>query len=219
MTVQQLVNLALRKINVIASGESPSSDESADALVVLNQLVDSWTAQQVPLYSITAQTKTLTGAASYALATRIARIKSAATLTAAGLNFPIDVVDAGRWAAIPDKTRTGLYIESLYYDHVLATGTVYVTPKPSAGTLEVWSYTPLAAFGALGDTVTLPVGYERALSAALAADLAPEYGRSISPELQATAAEAIGAIAKLNAANLGPDAAAAPVPQAPQQAA
>jgi len=196
---------------VIASGESPSSDESNDALVVLNQLIDSWTAQQVPLYSIIKQTKTLDGSASYALTTRDARIKSAATLTAAGLDFPAEIVDANKWAAIVDKTRVGLYVESLYYDHVLSSGTVHVSPKPAAGTLEVWSYAPLAAFAALSDTVTFPVGYERALSAALAFDLAPEYGRSVSPELQATAQDAMGAIAKLNAANLGPDAAAAPM--------
>lgn len=42
MTVQQLINQSFLQLNIIASGASPSSDESDDALTALNLLIESW---------------------------------------------------------------------------------------------------------------------------------------------------------------------------------
>jgi hypothetical protein len=202
-TVLDLLKAAGRKIGVIASGQGFSTEEQADAFTCLNQLVDSWSAAGVPIYQITKTTVTLNGAASYALPDRPTKIQAAAVLTAAGLNKAPEIVTAAGWAGIPDKTRTGLLAEALYCDYNFPTANVFLSPKPGAGTLELYSYFPIDQFGAVGDTVTLPPGYERSLIAALAVDLAAEFGRDVPPSLLQTANEAMGAIAKLNAEALG----------------
>ncbi len=42
MTAQELINGALRLIGVIAAGETPSADESADALAAFNAMIQNW---------------------------------------------------------------------------------------------------------------------------------------------------------------------------------
>lgn len=217
MTVQDLINKALQLIGVIAAGETPATEESNDAFDALNNLVASWNAQQIPLYSVGVQTVTLTGAASYPLTTRPARIKSAEVVAASGASKPCGLADVLGWTAIDDKTRTGIWAETLYCDYGFPTANVFLSPRPAAGTLELYAYVKLAQFTSLTQTIALPDGYERALRYALAVELAPEYGRAASQELIASAGEAKSAIAQLNAITLGearPGAAATAQPAA-----
>lgn len=203
MLVSDLINKALQLIGVIAAGETPASEESDDALAILNNIVASWNAQQIPLFAIAKQTVTLTGAASYTLATRILRVKAAQVVATAGVSQPVTPIDSIGWNGIADKTRTGVFAEALFCDYAYPTANVYLTPKPSSGTLELWAYTPLAQFTGLSQVIDLPAGFERALRYALAIDLAPEYGRQVTPEIAGIAQESKGALTALNAAALG----------------
>jgi hypothetical protein len=203
MTYQGLINSAYHKLGVISSGQTASTEENSDALATLKQLIDSWSAQGVPIYEITRTTVTLDGSANYTLPARPTKIRAASVVTAAGLQMPARVIPVEEWAGVPDKTRTGLFAEVLYFDGGLATPKVYLTPKPSAGSLELQSYFPLDSDIAAGDTVVLPPGYERSLIAALAVDIAGEFGRTVPPEVAAVATEAMSAIAKLNQDAIG----------------
>ena len=217
MTVQDLIDRTLRLIGVIASGESPTTTERNDAFAALNAMLLSWNAEQVTLFSVTLQTVTLTGAASYPLATRPRRIKSAAVTATGGGSRPPLLVDAVGWSSVQDKTRTGLWAEALYCDYAFPTANVYLSPKPAGGTLEIYSYTPLTAFSNLSSSITLPDGYERALTYALAVEIAPEYGRTLPQEVVAVAGQSKQAITALNALVLGeaqPGAAASAQPAA-----
>ena len=209
MTTEDLIHAAARTATIIASGEELSTEEKDDALIALNMLVASWSALQIPLYELKKQTVTMTGAASYALSTRPIRIKSASVITSAGTTQPTKVATADEWHAIGDKTRTGAYAEALFCDFGYPTATAYLSPKPGAGSLELWQYEALTAFAALDTAISLPPGYERALTFALAIDLAPQFGRPIDPTVQAVANEATAAIARANEAALGGGAPAA----------
>lgn len=203
MTVGDLINKSLQLIGVIAAGETPATEESNDALDVLNNIVASWNAQQIPLFSVSLQTVTLTGAATYTLATRPRRIKTAQVVATNGATQAPALVDSVGWASIPDKTRTGLFAESLYCDYAFPSATISLSPKPAGGTLEIYAYTPLTAFTGLTQTISLPDGYERALRYALAIDLAPEYGRPVDQAVAGIANESRNAIVQLNAIVLG----------------
>lgn len=214
MTVQDLVSKALQLIGVIASGETPSVSESSDAFDALNLIIANWNAQQLPLYAVQLQTITLTGAASYPLATRPVRIKSAGVLAINGTERSPTMIDAATWAAVADKTRTGIFAEVMYCDYGFPTATVYLSPRPSGGQLEIYILKPLTQFASLSETINLPPGYERALRYTLAIEIAPEYGRVVGPEILGPGAEARNAITGLNAAMLGEAVPAAAAPAA-----
>jgi hypothetical protein len=321
MTVQELVNYALQDIGVLDPGETPSATESNHAFALLNDLLSNWSAQAAPIYEITRDTITLTGAASYAVSTRPVKIKSAAILQGANMTYPAEVLDAAGWAAIPDKlaiaphpryayyedgypngrlhlapvpatggtvvlyaqktmgagglfdNREGfaltgassytvgfsgnfvterpakltsvevqavtaatkglkivdasdwaafsdkgtqsLIADVLYYDGSFSAPTVYVAPKPAAGTLELYVYRALTALGSLGATISLPPGYGRAMRATLALELANGYGSPITTALQSNADDARASIFGLNQAVLGSP--GAPPIEAPKQ--
>ena len=58
-TALDLVRGALKEINALALSESPNSSDAADALVVLNNVVDEWAARKVYIYDQAVPTFTL----------------------------------------------------------------------------------------------------------------------------------------------------------------
>lgn len=204
-TVQQFINSTLRLIGVIDSGETPSSTESDDALQALNQLLASWSSGAAPVYQLTRSTVALTGLSQYALTTRPVKIRSMTVIAAGGERQDVQPATAEQWGAIPDQTRAGRFATLYLNDNAFPLPTVRLWPIPATGgTLEIWALMPLVQFVSLGEMITLPPGYEQALRFAFASVLAPEYGATLSPEIAQNAAEAKGAIARLNAAILGP---------------
>src|SRR5438477_10734207 len=53
MTGLDLLMRAMRTLGKLESGEVPSSDEAADGLVSLNDLLDSWNAERLMVFTIT----------------------------------------------------------------------------------------------------------------------------------------------------------------------
>lgn len=223
MTVQELINAAMRSIGELASGETPTTEESNDAFATLNNLIASWSDEGVMIPQLAVISHTLTGAASYTIGTggdinttRPLAVKAAAVEGGNGLSRGLRLIDAAEYAAIPDKSRAGALAEVLYYNPTYPLGTIYLWPKPSGATLRLHLYRPLTAFTALNQTIDLPPGYERALRFGLALELAPEFGRD--PNIVAAhAAQAKAALAELNARVLGLPNAIGPVAPAPPQ--
>jgi len=212
ITVQELINSALRLIRVLDSGETPTATESNDALNALNQMVSNWSAAGVPIYVESKDTIPLTGASSYTLPSRPVRI-TAAHVSYSGISFPVSVVPSAQWTQPKDRTATSKFAKELYYDSGFPTATIYLWPIVQSGSsLELFSLKPLAQFASLGDTIALPAGYEHALRYGLAAVLAPEYGSALPVEYQQQAANATAAIAAMNTATLaqGPPPSAVP---------
>ena len=53
MTALELISGSLRLIGVLATKETPPATESADPLLILNQMVDSWNSERPAVFSIT----------------------------------------------------------------------------------------------------------------------------------------------------------------------
>jgi hypothetical protein len=45
------INRALRLLGVLAEGETPSASVSQDALMALNQMIDSWNTERLSIFS------------------------------------------------------------------------------------------------------------------------------------------------------------------------
>jgi len=137
-TAQTLINQAFQRIGVIDPGEGPSADESNDALVTLNQLIESWSAQ-LGIYELKREDITLTGAQSYTLSPRPMKIKAAAVVLTGTMNLPILVVDAAGWNDYVDKQTASDFARVIWYEEGHPTGTLHLAPKPTGGTLEITS--------------------------------------------------------------------------------
>lgn len=207
MTVRDLIKSSLRIIGAIASGETPSADESADALTTLNGILGSWSNQSllVPskareVFSLVAGTQSYTiGPSGTFNTTRPIKILSAAIIPA-GQNYEntVDVYTQQQWAQIVSKDVSG-NPTAIYPEGTYPLETLNVYPKPSAADqLVIYSMKPLTAFASLNDEITLPAGYDRALKYNLAVELAAEYGKQLTGEVLGIASNSKSEIEALN---------------------
>ncbi len=201
-TVSDLIHSSFRLIGGIASGETLETAELNDALVTLNQLVQSWDTEGMSLVGRERLIVPLGGSNAYLLPNRPAKI-DAASVAIAGIDCPLEIVDAAGWEAINEKGQLAIIIQKLYCDYLWPNTTVYLWPTPrQAGTLELWIYAGMAIFTALDQTIYLPVGYEMALRYNLAVALLPEYPRSqVDPTLLQQATNYKASLVQLNALN------------------
>jgi hypothetical protein len=188
------------------AGHGASASELAEGLVSLNGLFGEWSADGVGLYQIVRETCSLSGAASYTIgatgsinSTRPLRFLSAEVLASSGARQAVRICSAEEWSQILDDSRTGDLADLLYVDYGFPLTTMRIWPKPGSGTLIVNTLKPLSEVAAVGDTVTLPPGYEEALEYGLALKLAPRYQRTLGPEVVAMAERSRAAIARTNA--------------------
>jgi hypothetical protein len=203
-TASDVIRRSLRLIGAIAGGETPSSTEEADALQVLNAMLDSWNTESLAVYALRDETLTLTGAASYTIGgggdldtTRPVRIESAFERYN-DTDYPVKIASAAAWYALAVKTTTSSNVsEWLYYEPAYPLGTLHLYPKPISGVLHLVTRVPFVAYSAT-DSLALPPGYQDAITYHLAIRLAPEYGRPVTPELAALARAAKDNIQRAN---------------------
>lgn len=210
-TAQDIIDSALRLLNVLASGETPTAIERADGLITLNQMLSSWNSEGIAIPYVSTDGYTLVGAASVTIGTggNISTTRPlvilSMTVTAGSNKQKLKPVTAEGYAALADMSRAGKFAKYYWFNPLtptLAGITLWPTPA-SGGSLLVDSLKPITQFGSLAASVSLPEGYERALRALLALELAPEYGAKVTDVLAKNAAEAKANIINLNAAVLG----------------
>ena len=285
-TAQDLINGALRNINVLAAAETPSASDSADALQVLNDLLESWSIEHLTVYSVVenilqftpgqyqytignpvggtflgtlaAGSTTIsgvtpipsnlivggtlsdlqgsipTGTTITAIGTNTITMSANALSTVAvletitytvpgnfaiprplritnsftrittsgssGLDYPIDF-EGGRdkYTAIGLKGLAGPWPIVGWYNPTYPYGNVYFYPNPSsAGALHLFTDQIFTDFTTINQAINLPQGYARAIKKNLAIELAPEYGKAVSPTLQRQADESLKMIKNIN---------------------
>lgn len=215
MKAQEIINAAGRFLLAIDSGGSLNTDELADGLTALQQMVDSWSAQAVPIWTISSDAFALTGALNYVVGAtgpmpqRWVKPKSAVIYAGNVLRIPVKIATAEEWAAgIGSAT-----MPAMYWDGGFPSGFLYINPAIAGATIEIFSYKPLVSPVGLDQELVLPPGYERAFYMNLAIDFAPQLGREPTPTMLQLAQDAKTSIFGLNAATLGPPSAAgAPTP-------
>ena len=231
-SVQNICDEALRLIHVLAPNSAfattqqggntvPASQDYQICLDALNAIIDGFSVDGATIYQTVNETFSLTGAASYTWGTggnittpRPEKIRAASVSTTDG-SMPVEVVTPERFETIIDRTVTGSYADYLVCDYGYPQATIMLWPAAAnGGTLNLWSYKPLAGVVYLSDVIAFPPGYLETLKFNLAVVLASEFPGAILDQWVGQKAEATNArLAQLNAVTIGaPAAPLRPVP-------
>ena len=188
-----LINGALRLIGQLAEGETPSAETSNDALVAMNQMLDSWSIERLSVF--TTQTQVFTwpsGQASRTLGptgdfvgVRPIQIDDSTYFKAStGLSYGVAIINQEQYNAIALKTVTSSYPQVLWvnYNYPDIEMTVYPVPNQSLE-WHIVSVDPLTQPALLSTTLAFPPGYLRAFRYNLACELAPEFGVEPPPRV------------------------------------
>lgn len=203
-----LITRALRMLGVVSSGGSATTNQLADGLVALNGLLESWRNDKLLVYSqvdnsltmVVAQQSYTIGVSGDLNITRPVKFDDA-YMTQSGTDSPVRLIGQGEWDDLPSKTVTSPIVTKAFYNPTMTTsqGTLKVWPVPSAANvLHLITWTALASLAAVGDTVTLPPGYDRMIASNMAIELAPEYGASASQEVIKIARDSMAAVKRIN---------------------
>jgi hypothetical protein len=209
MTGRDLVTGALRLIGVVASGEALDSAQATDGLSSLNDMIDSWSNDDLLIPAITREVFPLTaGQQTYTIGsggnfnTARPMTYENAWLQVAGtspaLELPIKIVTEAEFARIPLKGMTSTYPAILYSEDTYPLDNINLWPIPSQSqSLVLYTSKPLANL-TLDTAIALPKGYNRALRYNLAIELAPEYGKTPSEIVAEIAIQSLSEIKRAN---------------------
>jgi hypothetical protein len=211
-----LIASAMRLIGATASGEIISAAEATDGLMVLQQMLDSWAADRLLVYTISIGTFTLTpGTQTYTLgpggafnAARPAKIDSASIVSlnnpAQPLELQIDLYTDEDWQAIPVKNISSPRPQGVYDDGSFPLRNLSFWPVPSAVVKAIlYSWTALTQFTDLVSDVTFPPGYPEAIRYNLAMRLIAEMPGNFNPLMaQVTGELAVSSLARIRSINI-----------------
>jgi len=187
-----IINGSLRLLGMLAEGETPSAETSADALSAMNQMIESWNTERLSIFSTQDQvftwpasviSRTLGPTGDFVgnrpiLIDDATYFKDAST----GISYGIKIINQQQYDGIAVKTVTSTYPQVLWINMSYPDIEMYVYPVPTRA-LE-WhfiSVEELSRPATLATSLTFPPGYLRAFRYNLAVELAPEFGVEPSP--------------------------------------
>ena len=173
-TVQTVIDRGLRLIGQVASGQSATAAETADGLITINAMLDSWRNDKLLCFAYQVEALTLAnGIASYTVGasgdlntTRPVEIVNAYVVDNS-ISYEVLPMSETEYAAISQKTTTADWPSRFLFRPSVASSraTIIVWPVPNAArTLDLTTRVIVAAFSAASDTITLPPGWEDALA-------------------------------------------------------
>jgi len=191
-TAGDQINGALRLLGILAEGETPSAETSQDALVALNQMIDSWNTERLSVFSTQDQvfswpsnvlSRTL-GPSGDFQGNRPVLLDDSTYFRdpSNGISFGIKFVNQQQYNGIAVKTVTSTYPQVIWVNMTYPDIEMYVYPKPTK--LLEWHFVSVEELtqpATLATNLHFPPGYLRAFKYNLACEIAPEFGVEPSP--------------------------------------
>ena len=208
-TPSSMIIRGLQMLGDKAIGGTLTSGEQTTYLEVLNAMLESWSVDSLMCFQEIQENFALTsGIGTYTIGaggafntTRPIKIVSVFIRDTANVDYPLEVINDDAWNNIRLKTVAGTYPSYLYYNkaNISGRGTINLYPLPTSGlTLYISTLRQLLAFATIGETVSLPPGYQRAIESNFAIEVSPGY-KAASNELIKIAKDSKAAIKQVNA--------------------
>ena len=194
-TAGDQINRALRLLGVLAEGESPSAETSQDALMAMNQMIDSWNTERLSVFCTQDQvftwpaglvSRTL-GPTGDFVGLRPVLLDDSTYYRDPGTNvsFGVKFINQQQYNGIAVKTVTSTYPQVIFVNNTFPDVEMYVYPRPTRD-LE-WHFVSVQKLdnpAGLATVLFFPPGYLRAFTYSLAMEIAPEFGIEPSPQVQ-----------------------------------
>ena len=194
-TAGDQINRALRLLGILAEGETPSAAMSQDALMALNQMIESWNTERLSIFCTQDQVFTwpageyirTLGPSGDFVGLRPVLIDDSTYYRDPGTNvsFGIKFINQQQYDGIAVKTVTSTYPQVCFVNMGFPDITMTVYPRPTRE-LE-WHIVSVQELDKPADLTTVmyfPPGYLRAFAYNLAMEIAPEFGVEPSPQVQ-----------------------------------
>jgi len=208
-TAGDIINGSLRLIGVLAEGEVPSAETSADALSAMNQMLESWNTERLAVFATQDQvfswppstiSRTL-GPSGDFVGNRPVLLDDATYFRdpASGISYGIKLINQQQYDGIAVKTVTSTYPQVMWVNMTYPDIEMYVYPVPTK-LLEFHfiSVEELTRPANLATDLTFPPGYLRAFRYNLAMEMAPEFGVEPSGQVQRIAMSSKRNIKRIN---------------------
>ncbi len=208
-TAGDQINGALRLLGVLAEGETPSAATADDALLALNQMIDSWNTERLSVFSTIDQIETWPPGERYRTFGPTGDIVGDRPILvddstyfrdpASGISYGLKLINQQQYNGIAVKTVTSTYPQVLWVNMTYPNIEMYVYPVPTK-VLEfhIVSVQPLSQPVNLATELTFPPGYLRCFRYNLACELAPEFGVEPSPQVQRIAMASKRTLKRIN---------------------
>jgi hypothetical protein len=204
-TAATIIADALIEIGVQGASDTTPAEDQALCLRKLNQIAQRWSNSRLAVPALTEIGIPMTGAASYSIgptgaivAARPIKAISATAIDVNGLEYPVSLYSRRDWDAIGQKNVTGGPPDVAWYQPSTPNGVLYVYPLSTDYTLKLDCLTLLSSFPSASTTVSLPEGYETALTLTLADDVAAAFGKQTTADTRRRCAAAMAAIKATN---------------------
>ena len=194
-TAGELINGALRLIGMLAEGETPSAVTADDALVAMQQMIDSWSTERLSIFTTQEQvfnwpagalSRTL-GPTGDFIGNRPIQLDDSTYFIdpSSGISYGIKIINQQQYDGIAVKTVTSSYPQVMWINTNYPNLDLHIYPVPTR--LLEWhfiSVDPLDQPATLSTLLAFPPGYLRAFRYNLACEIAPEFGVEPSPQVQ-----------------------------------
>ena len=206
-TAADLISGAFQKIGVY----SPTTAQSASALISLNNMISSWGADLLN-YALTREYKALTtGDAEYTVGSggdwdtvRPMKLESAYLRDSDDYDWPLEVINAVQYNSHYCKSLDGRP-ERIYFIPEYPLAKIIFDYEPDASYTVYCDFVKnFTEFTATTTSVTLPAEYKEALIYNLAISLGEDWDRVVAKTTLIKAMETKGNIDRLNASNRPP---------------
>lgn len=210
-TALDVITGAARLIGVAYKSEALSADEAADGLTALNDMLGTWSNDNLITYAFAEENFPLTsGTATYSIGSgqtfntvRPITINYA-YVRSGTIDYEVKIISPTEYDAITSKSVGGGIPLYLSYRNEYPNATLSVYPLPGSGyTLYLESNKPLIGPATLSTVFDFPPGWNRAVRFNLAVDLASEYGVPLPEQVPDIARKSLGAIKRNTSAQTG----------------
>lgn len=200
MIINSLISLGDKII-----GDTLTSAEQTHYLAKLNTFLESCSIERLLVYQIVEEAFTLViGSNAYTIGsggnfntTRPTKLEDTCFIDYLSTLYPVEVLSERNFTALQTTGLSGMP-RNLYYNVAAPLSTVIFDYLPDvAYSFHLKSWKQLQNFAAIGDTVSLPFGYQRFIESNFAIEISPGF-ISASPELVKVARESKAAVSSLN---------------------